>query len=222
MKRFNFFTLAEVLITLGIIGVVAAITIPALINNTNDNELKTSWKKIYSELSQATLQMAADNGGTLDGAFGTAVNSDNYRNVYMQYMKNIKQCDMSLGSICWASTANMNNQGNHAWNCNWNNLRSSAITPDGAILCFVHTATDCSSINAGKTTACGNIYIDVNGLKPPNVNGRDVFVGYTNINGLFTPAGAEGTYAANPANNQGCNTTDSSAGPKCSFDYLQQ
>ncbi len=41
------FTLAEVLITLGIIGIIAAMTIPTLLQNTDEAQLKTAWKKAY-------------------------------------------------------------------------------------------------------------------------------------------------------------------------------
>lgn len=60
-KRFGF-TLAEVLITLGIIGVVAAMTIPTLISNTNGAQFKTAYKKALSTLNQAILMnIAMDN-----------------------------------------------------------------------------------------------------------------------------------------------------------------
>ena len=49
----NAFTLAEVLITLGIIGVVASMTLPALINQTRAKELQTGLKKAYSVLQTA-------------------------------------------------------------------------------------------------------------------------------------------------------------------------
>jgi len=49
------FTLAEVLITLGIIGVVAAMTIPTLIANTNSAKFKSQFKKTLATLSQAAL-----------------------------------------------------------------------------------------------------------------------------------------------------------------------
>ncbi len=62
------FTLSEVLITLGIIGVVAAMTIPALMNQANDVELKNKFKKEYSVFSQAILQIQTDNGGDLTNA----------------------------------------------------------------------------------------------------------------------------------------------------------
>ena len=53
------FTLAEVLITLGIIGVVAAMTIPTLIQNTNSVKFATQFKKDISTLSQAALMAQA-------------------------------------------------------------------------------------------------------------------------------------------------------------------
>ena len=58
MKREGF-TLAEVLITLGIIGVVAAMTIPTLISNTNGAQFKTGFKKALSTLNQAVLMNLA-------------------------------------------------------------------------------------------------------------------------------------------------------------------
>ena len=51
------FTLAEVLITLGIIGVVAAMTIPTLVSNYQKKQFEVKLKQTYSILSQA-LQMA--------------------------------------------------------------------------------------------------------------------------------------------------------------------
>ena len=55
----NAFTLAEVLITLGIIGVVAAMTIPTLISNTNGAQFKAVYKKALSTMNQAVLMNVA-------------------------------------------------------------------------------------------------------------------------------------------------------------------
>ncbi|MCM1339514.1 MAG: type II secretion system GspH family protein [Muribaculaceae bacterium] len=49
------FTLAETLITLGIIGIVAAMTVPVLISNTNGAKYRSQLKKTYSTLNQAGL-----------------------------------------------------------------------------------------------------------------------------------------------------------------------
>ncbi len=83
-KRFGF-TLAEVLITLGIIGVVAAMTIPTLISNTNGAKFRSQFKKTLSTLNQAGLMAQAqydfDYAGTTvacqaDQAAGAAEHPD--------------------------------------------------------------------------------------------------------------------------------------------------
>ena len=61
MKKFAF-TLSEVLITLVIIGVVAAMTIPAFLNNSNQQEYKSAIKKAISAANQALMQNYALEG----------------------------------------------------------------------------------------------------------------------------------------------------------------
>ena len=70
MKRFKKgFTLAEVLITLAIIGVVAAISIPSVISNSQQQEFKTGLRKAVSVLNSAiTMNMALDGETPYDNA----------------------------------------------------------------------------------------------------------------------------------------------------------
>ncbi len=76
MTKFKGFTLAEVLITLGIIGVVAAMTMPTLINSTQGAQYKTAYKKALSVMSQAVVMNIAlddyDLSQTTEGAAATA------------------------------------------------------------------------------------------------------------------------------------------------------
>ena len=75
-KRFGF-TLAEVLITLGIIGVVAAMTMPTLMNQTNGAQYKAAYKKALSAISQGiTLNVALDGASFADAVAGTAGKTD--------------------------------------------------------------------------------------------------------------------------------------------------
>lgn len=68
MKRVSKgFTLSEVLITLGIIGVVAAMTIPTLMTKINHIKLKSQFKEGYAILSQA-VKLANDDGWSLSSA----------------------------------------------------------------------------------------------------------------------------------------------------------
>ena len=52
MRKYIGFTLAEVLVTLGIIGVVAAMTMPSVVNNVEGKQLQSALKKGYSEISK--------------------------------------------------------------------------------------------------------------------------------------------------------------------------
>ena len=72
MTKFKGFTLAEVLITLGIIGVVAAMTMPTLINSTQGAQYKTAFKKSLTVLSQAVVMNIALNDYDLSQVVGDA------------------------------------------------------------------------------------------------------------------------------------------------------
>ena len=78
--RKSAFTLAEVLITLGIIGVVAAMTMPTLINSTQGAQYKTAYKKALSVMSQAVVMNIAledyDLSQTVAGTNTTAESAD--------------------------------------------------------------------------------------------------------------------------------------------------
>ena len=69
MKNFKAFTLAEVLITLGIIGVVAAMTLPALIQNYKKQTTAVSVKKFYNIINNA-LQFSIAQNGDVSGWMG--------------------------------------------------------------------------------------------------------------------------------------------------------
>ena len=76
MTRHNGFTLAEVLITLGIIGVVAAMTMPTLINQTNGAQYKAAYKKALSAISQGvTLNVALEDKSFADATVASSVDA---------------------------------------------------------------------------------------------------------------------------------------------------
>jgi len=94
---YNGFTLAEVLITLGIIGIVAAMTIPTLINQTKHAEYVTALKKASSVLSQAHEQIVADNGD-FASALSNATTSTDFANVFVPKLKVAKNCATQAGT----------------------------------------------------------------------------------------------------------------------------
>ena len=92
LKGFKGFTLAEVLITLVIIGVIASMTIPTLMNNTNKQEYVSRLKKAYSALSQATNKIIADEGNPNPSIGGWAVDTEAVYNMYKKYLSVAKDC----------------------------------------------------------------------------------------------------------------------------------
>ena len=61
-KFFKGFTLAEVLITLTVIGVVAALTLPTVISHHNKKVVETKLAKFYSTMNEAIQRSIIDNG----------------------------------------------------------------------------------------------------------------------------------------------------------------
>lgn len=80
MRKFDGFTLAEVLITLGIIGVVAAMTMPSLMNNYRHKALETQFKKSVSMVSQAILNAKNDIGVDNFASYCIEYNGQYYNN----------------------------------------------------------------------------------------------------------------------------------------------
>ncbi len=76
LSQKNGFTLAEVLITLGIIGVVAALTIPTLVQNYQEKVTVNKVKKMYSTLSNAYELIKIDNGDYSQWGIGTDTKDD--------------------------------------------------------------------------------------------------------------------------------------------------
>lgn len=100
------FTLAEVLITLGIIGVVAAMTIPSLIIGQQKQATAKRLEKVYSVLMQANLSATIDHGPadtwfTSDVTDGTSNGAMIFADTYLvPYLNVSKNCELSATSGC--------------------------------------------------------------------------------------------------------------------------
>ena len=115
-KGYRGFTLAEVLITLGIIGVVAALTIPTLIQNTKKQEASSKLKKFISVINQALISAELDYGAREDWAIGEMNSSDSafdFLNIYIKpYVKSHdiekrKLLDMNVATLRFTDGSQM-------------------------------------------------------------------------------------------------------------------
>lgn len=153
------FTLAEVLIVLGIIGVVAEMTIPTLMHNFQDQVYKTAYKKAYTIASQAWLSASTD-GNILDRPVADPTTDTTNFNAFKSYFKIVKDCAPGNISSCW---------------------------PSGEMYYGGHPSSDSPSfIDAGGFSWAGcvhcggaELFVDTNGFKKPNKWGQDRFMLFT-------------------------------------------
>ena len=93
------FTLAEVLITLGIIGIVASLTMPSLIQNHRKKVVETRLQKFYSTINQAIILSELDNGEKTEWR---PVDTDDFWNNYISsYLKYLKVEDSGTYKIVY-------------------------------------------------------------------------------------------------------------------------
>src|SRR5574344_697202 len=178
MKK-NAFTLAEVLITLGIIGVVAALTLPSLIENYKERQYIIQLKKAYSTIAQAYEKATWENE-TPDtwGLTGQDTKDpDIILGVMSQYIKQLKICNASQG--CWPQVHYLQQNGVPGANINMATTYGKAIINDGMLMYIFSRNMQACNGNRGKiqeyNTVCATVTIDVNGYKLPNTFGKDTF-----------------------------------------------
>ena len=182
------FTMAEVLITLGVIGIVAAMTLPSVINNARNKQLEAALKKNYSVISQAFEMYYAKNG---ERATKQLFVGKNFKDNIMPYFNVLKDCGKGLfytnnkcmpaGSDPYRRYDGTSGFGIYASYFE----EGSFILSDGSLIRIYHQ-------NWGNTNCF--IAVDVNGFrKNPNRAGFDLFVFELTNDGKLLPVGAPGS-----------------------------
>ena len=202
------FTLAEVLITLGIIGTVAALTIPGLITKHRKAETEAKIKQTYSILSNAIKMSEVENGPFVAqnwGGTSAAQTQAGLREFLFPYLK-AQECGIGSATTCFHKSRYKNLIGGFA--DSWAMPSSNAVTfqlPNGVAIAFLNNGYDTTDSSYHL-----NMYMDVNGVKAPNTYGIDLFQFY-----LIRPQGGFiGRYHANKGSltdqKQTCSKTDKS------------
>ena len=189
-KRKIAFTLAEVLITLGIIGVVASLTLPSVVANYKKQVTVNQLKKAYSTLGQVAQKAVADNGPVGLGV-GSTVTEDEvkefFNTYWLPYFKGVsvfpEDKKVILNDDLWHYKTYAGNIYNIAIATIYSSGRIFFSTADGmtyfiSIMDWKNVIYDdngnissADKVFSSKQTA----FVDVNGIKPPNTFGKDVF-----------------------------------------------
>lgn len=162
------FTLAEVLITLGVIGVVAAMTMPVLIGNYQKKQTVTRLKKAYTNLAQAVKLSELTNGEVEYWDF--TLSGEEFFHKYLSQFVTLNNSTFNNLNIQWKYI-----NGNDCIEDMCTNNSYISFLADGSLMIISRNA-------APDVKAIG---IDINGLKYPNILGKDLFYFWiTKYNGL--------------------------------------
>jgi prepilin-type N-terminal cleavage/methylation domain-containing protein len=185
------FTLAEALIALTIVGVIAALVIPELLNSINETEYNVGVKKAYSELIYA-LDMLQNTGATVHVGtapnMGDAPSSNVFRNDFCNVMSCVK---IGTGYNILSPTVYKYYKGGSIGWPDAGEIAGAALLNNGQLIRFFSY----DNCNYYGVNACGDIHIDINGKKGPNMVGKDLYFFYiTYKNGVYSviPGGALG------------------------------
>lgn len=218
MRNKKAFTLAEVLITLGIIGVVAAMTLPSVIGNYQKKQTAVQLSKFYTVMQQAIRMSEIDNGSVKywDFAIGgnehTEIFVDKYLKPYIKVIKEYSPSDFpkDMHYTC-LNGKNCDSYGEATTN------NPKLVLADGTMIIAADLVDSLPDETDGTITSAINFIVDLNGFKKPNKYGRDVFAFSIQSSKGFVPAGVGYTSAIsgskdydrdwiiNGGNNRGCN-----------------
>lgn len=211
MTRQIGFTLAEVLITLGIIGVVCALTIPSLIQKHQERAQIIKLKKVYSILNTAFNTAIAENGDInswsqlAEGASNLDEQTIAINNIMKNYFNYTKYCDFGNKNKCQSPAYRMTNGEKRNYNI-FNGTAPKYFLADGTIITIQaskgdytslwckYPVTNLSSSHKRYMYKCGKIYVDTNGFKGPNRDGFDIFA-FVFYQNTITPLGLKNDHS---------------------------
>lgn len=211
------FTLAEVLITLGIIGIVAAMTLPALVAKHRKKVLHTQFLKAYSDLSNASINFKADNGISVYEFSLNGNSSTETLKKMMTYFKGVKH-----GGKVYVDN-DPDNDGNSTFETALGytpkNLAGKAMKTqpcDQSIITEeiggrIFSMDDALTRYSTPPRVGPKICIDTNGKQGPNIYGYDWFVF------IFTKDGSVKPYIGTSLADIGGNMTNPETA--CSYTY---
>ncbi len=194
------FTLAEVLITLAVIGIVAALTLPGLIKNHNEKAWSTAKDLWEKKLTETVRRM------NIDGVMTGHESTEDFMNTFKNYMKVIKTCDKDDINKCYSpkivqtgsdsepievQTSDLKtaeNLGN-----DWETNTMSFVIADGTTAIFAYNP-NCAYADpiedTGSQVSCLGFMVDVKGKKGPNRVGDDIALkGQISLSNCDNPIG---------------------------------
>ncbi len=164
------------MITLGIIGVIAALTIPGVVGNFRVKKIVTQLKKTNSILNNAyNLMREQEFSGDTSGAFGYMIDIDEFIDLMSKHLNMISICHKGELEKC-TKKIQYTNLGGVQNNFEYAQKLAAFTLNDGTIVIANWFPVSASGITHTQTTGnLGQLFVDINGEKPPNKMGEDFF-----------------------------------------------
>ena len=204
------FTLAEVLITLSVIGIIASITIPSFVNNERQKTTVTKLKKFYSSITDAYDIIQVEEGSNASSWINKYNDNAIIYKKISEKLNTERQCNQNDKSCASTTVVYKNLLGTSDFphkTMNYGNYRIKL--KDGTIITFATVSNNCSA-SYGTTdnlkTVCAESIVDINGDKGPNKLGVDAFH-YLITEKEIIPSGVKGHTGEYNLEN-GCNRTE--------------
>ncbi len=171
------FTLAEVLITLGVVGIVAVLTIPAVVKNYRNRMYVAQFQKVQAQLADAVQSVMNDEHTDkfYETKAGTANSCSNANNgvcekgigyLLNNYMKTVKKNCLDSTEPCATATGS-------TYSMVDGTKLTAGFSPAEYCIQTTNGATVCGWYNPANS--CMSVAVDVNAMAEPNTAGRDIF-----------------------------------------------
>lgn len=213
MQKLKGFTLAEIIITMGIVGVIAALTVPDLLSDYQNKAMAVKTRKSINEIESAIDQYTTAEGKTSFAQTKVLTGGQTLDAFVRENFKVIKTCDGTnackrdcatgdeacakevetckeqvAAAGCFAKEKYISI--NNLYSANFNCSETSYILADSTAICIT------------ITSASLDVHIDVNGTEPPNIGGRDMF--RFTVNSKAEIKGGDAASCVNNPNGYGC------------------
>ena len=174
MKK-NGFTLAEVLVVLGIVGVVAALTLPSLMSNTTSAQIGPKLAKAVAMFDQANTALLNEQGA--DSLTETDLLSNKYQKEIIKYLKSAEGGSITNTPPGFSS----------------NSIIATITAKDGTVYQAYSNGAPSATNDPAHSQLVGTVIIDIDGNSGPGEPGTDLFAFTWFADGSLRPYGGTGS-----------------------------